>query len=75
MSRFKKENLRRTIYDRKGDGPGFNRMKARLGPDAMEKMRLDVLARQEAAAASVAKPTSPRSDDGPGGYPKPKRRK
>lgn len=58
------------------EGPGYRRMKARLGPERMEEMRLRTLREQDEALARAAarpvKPAAPAQDrTSYRGYPKP----
>ena len=58
------------------EGPGYRRMKARLGPEKMEEMRLRVL-REQAAALADAQPPAGATQDRTSyrGYPAPRGRK
>lgn len=58
-------------------GPGWRRMKARLGPEKMEATRLLVLAEQEAALAGARALPAPAKTDrgGYSGYPPPRPRR
>lgn len=60
------------------EGPGYRRMKARLGPERLEALRLDTLRLQQEALSGVrvAKPPKPGADrESYKGYPKPRGKK
>jgi hypothetical protein len=43
-------------YDNLREGPGFKRLKERMGEEAFEKLRQDTLRRQQEALANVPPP-------------------
>lgn len=45
------------------EGPGYRRMKARLGSEAMEALRLRVLREQDEALAQTTRPAQPAASD------------